>query len=282
VWTGEDVGVVLGLRADRMRQLVAMLTRKALPSEVANDLLMDRQFPMLAFRDHCLASLTSCGDDLDVPLIVPSVRAEQTLGEVVAAAGLTQLRCAERIKATHVTRYFSGHRDEPFPGETRVLVPASLLIDDHEDQPAMRAGRVAKTVVEAIDGGGPDLVVVALANGDVLGHTGLLDAAVAAVEAVDQALGRIFEATRKAGGALFVVADHGNCELMAKPDGRPHHGHTRQRVPFIYASDADNARLRGRGTLEDVAPTILEVLGLERPELMSGRSLRLDAGATEG
>ena len=282
VWTGEDVGMVLGLRPDSSRQLVSMLTRKGLPSEVADDLLMDRHFPMLGFRDHCLATLTSSGDDIDVPVVIPSKRLPQTLGEVVANAGLTQLRCAEAIKATHVTRYFSGHRDEPFSGETRKVVPPSLLIDNYEDKPAMRADRVAKAVVEAIDAGSHDLIVVSLANGDVVGHSGKLDATVEAVEAVDTALGRILEATRKVGGALFVVADHGNCEAMVDAKGRPHRSHTTNRVPFIYANDADDARLGKAGSLQDVAPTVLEVLGIEQPEAMSGRSLRLGDNATEG
>jgi len=274
-WTGEDVGFAFNFRGDRMRQLSAMLTREGLPDEIALDLLQDRHYPVLAFPEHCYATMTHYGDDLKLPVAFPKQTLDQTLGELVAAAGMKQLRCAETEKFPHVTYFFSGGREELFDGETRAVVKSARLVDTYDEKPEMSAPKVGAKVLEGIESGEHDLIVVNFANPDMVGHTGKLDAAVKAVEAVDDAIGKIAEKVRAAGGALIVTADHGNCETMVDAKGRPHTAHTTNPVPFIYLNERDRgATLRQGGRLCDVAPTVLELLELAQPASMSGVSLR--------
>jgi 2,3-bisphosphoglycerate-independent phosphoglycerate mutase len=275
-WTGEDCGVAFNCRGDGMRQLTRMLTRQQLPDEVARDLLMDRRHPVRAFRPHCYLTLTSHAEGLEsVPVAFPPAVVPETLGEVVAAAGLRQLRCGETESADRLTRFLGGGREEPLVGETRVLVPSPRLVDTYEHQPEMSAAKVTARARAAIEQDEADLVVVGYANPDAVGHRGDLGAAIAAVEAVDAAVGELGAAAERVGGALVVTSDHGNCEMMLDEAGKPHCGHTANPVPLLYLSPADpDARLRDGGNLADVAPTVLELLGLERPASMTGRSLR--------
>jgi len=204
------------------------------------------------------------------------------MGEVVAKAGLAQLRIAETEKYAHVTFYFNGGREEPFPGEERILVP-SPKVATYDLKPEMSAFEVTDKLVAAIESGRFDFVVVNYANGDMVGHTGDMAAAIRAVEAVDACLGRLIPAVERAGGAILITADHGNAEMMHDPaTGQPHTAHTSDPVPFILAgAPAENWRLAD-GRLADVAPTALALMGIEKPPEMTGRSLLVPAEAADG
>ncbi len=194
------------------------------------------------------------------------------LGEWVAAHGLTQFRLAETEKYPHVTFFLNGGREVPFPGEDRHMAP-SPKIATYDLQPEMSAGEVSDHLVAAI-AKGYDLIVVNYANPDMVGHTGSLPAAIKACEAVDIGLGRALEALDKAGGAMIVTADHGNCELMVDPvTGGPHTSHTTNPVPVILVGGPAGASLRDGGRLCDLAPTLLALMGLAQPDEMTGRSL---------
>jgi 2,3-bisphosphoglycerate-independent phosphoglycerate mutase len=220
--------------------------------------------------------MTSYADALDVPVAFPKELLTQGFGEICAAAGLRQLRCAESEKFPHVTYFFNGGREEPFDGEERRLVPSPRLVDTYDEKPEMSAPKVAQEVVRAVKSGEFDVIVINFANPDMVGHTGKLEAAVQAVEAVDRAIGEIVVALREAGGALLLTADHGNCETMIDDRGHPHTAHTTSPVPLVYLNEADGgARLREGGSLADVAPTLLDIMGIEPPAAMTGRSLRL-------
>jgi 2,3-bisphosphoglycerate-independent phosphoglycerate mutase len=200
----------------------------------------------------------------------------QTFGEVLAAAGMTQLRIAETEKYAHVTFFFSGGREDAFPGEARILVP-SPKVATYDLQPEMSCPELTEKLVAAIESGAFDAIVCNIANPDMVGHTGILAAAIKAAEAVDVAIGKVAEAVQRVGGALLVTADHGNLELMRDPDtGQPHTSHTVGPVPLVYVGPRQ-AALRAGGALRDIAPTLLDLLGLPQPADMSGRSLLLPA-----
>jgi 2,3-bisphosphoglycerate-independent phosphoglycerate mutase len=212
-----------------------------------------------------------------LPIAYPKESHPNIFPELLARAGLTQFRCAETEKYAHVTYFFNGGREEPFDGEDRKMIPSPKDVSTYDQKPEMAAAQVAQAVVDAIRSDKYDFVLVNFANPDMVGHTGSLDAAIHAVEAVDLGLGAIVEAARAMGGAVIVTADHGNCELMKDPaTGQPHTAHTLNPVPFIYANDRDRSvKLQARGRLCDVAPTMLELLGLPRPAEMTGHSLLL-------
>ena len=196
-----------------------------------------------------------------------------TFGEVVAKAGLKQLRIAETEKYAHVTFFFNGGRETVFPGEERILVP-SPKVKTYDLKPEMSAFEVTDKVVEAIASGRFDVVVINYANADMVGHTGRLDAARAAVEAVDSCLGRLAHAVEEAGGTLVITADHGNAEMMRDPEtGEPHTAHTLNPVPLIFINPPFAIARVAQGRLADVAPTLLELLGLPKPKAMTGRPL---------
>jgi 2,3-bisphosphoglycerate-independent phosphoglycerate mutase len=204
--------------------------------------------------------------------IFPPQSLTKILGEVVAAAGRTQLRSAETEKYPHVTYFLNGGREEPFPGEDRIMVP-SPKVATYDLQPEMSAPELTDKIVAAIDSGKYDLIVLNYANTDMVGHTGSLPAAIKAVETVDAALGRIAEAIERAGGALLVTADHGNCEMMRDPvTGEPHTAHTTNPVP-LFLIGAQNRALVTQGRLADIAPTLLELMDLPKPPEMTGVSL---------
>jgi 2,3-bisphosphoglycerate-independent phosphoglycerate mutase len=190
---------------------------------------------------------------------------------------MTQFRCAETEKYAHVTYFFNGGREEPFAGEERKMLPSPKDVPTYDKKPEMSAAGVASATVAAIESGKFDFVLVNFANPDMVGHTGVLDAAIDAVQAVDAGVGAIVEAARARGGAVLVTADHGNCELMKDPaTGQPHTAHTLNPVPLLYVNDADaNAKLSSGGRICDVAPTMLALLGLPQPAAMTGRNLRL-------
>lgn len=209
--------------------------------------------------------------------ILPPKVLTRVFGEVVADAGLTQLRLAETEKYPHVTFFFNGGEERRYRGEERIMVP-SPKVATYDLQPEMSAREVADRLVEAIEADRFDVVVVNFANPDMVGHTGSLPAAIRAVETVDGCLGRLAEAVRRKGGALLVTADHGNCEMMRDPaTGGPHTAHTLNRVPILLAGGPAGVRSLADGRLADVAPTLLALLGLPQPEEMTGRSLLREA-----
>ncbi len=218
-------------------------------------------------------SMTSYSAELDA--VMPALFAPQTLanglGETVAKAGLAQIHMAETEKYPHVTYFFNGGEETPYPREDRVMVP-SPKVATYDLQPQMSAPELTERAVEAIASGRYDLVVLNFANPDMVGHTGVLSAAIAAVETVDAGLGRIAEAVAQAGGALLVTADHGNCELMVDPEtGAPHTAHTTFPVPVMVIGSEAKGLADGR--LADIAPTLLALLGVPQPAEMTGSSL---------
>jgi 2,3-bisphosphoglycerate-independent phosphoglycerate mutase len=196
-----------------------------------------------------------------------------TFGEVVSRSGLTQLRIAETEKYAHVTFFFNGGREAIFPGEERILVP-SPKVATYDQQPEMSAPEVTDKVIEAIAAHRFDVIVLNYANTDMVGHTGRIDAAVKAVGTVDTCLGRLSEAVERVGGTLVITADHGNAEMMRDPEtDEPHTAHTLNPVPFIVVNAPGAARYIEDGCLSDVAPTLLDLLGLPKPAVMTGHSL---------
>ena len=217
--------------------------------------------------------MTSYSERLDALMDVafPDEAIENGLGAWVADHGLRQFRLAETEKYPHVTFFLNGGREEPFPGEDRAM-PASPKVATYDRAPEMAAAEVTNRLVGAIEGG-YDLVVVNFANPDMVGHTGDLGAAIRACEAVDAGLGRAVRALERAGGTMVVCADHGNCETMIDPEtGGPHTAHTTNPVPVILVGGPEGARLRD-GRLSDLAPTLLALMGVERPAEMTGESL---------
>jgi 2,3-bisphosphoglycerate-independent phosphoglycerate mutase len=221
-------------------------------------------------------TLTAYEQNLPVHVAYPKPpKMTNILADYVAQLGGKQFRCAETEKYPHVTFFFNDYRDEPFPGEDRVVVPSVTDVSTYDQRPEMSAYGIADEVVRRIDSGAYDLVVVNFANGDMVGHTGVLAAAVRAVEHVDVCVGRVLEAVRRQGGAAIVTADHGNCEQMVDPaTGGPHTAHTTYDVELIVADDRHKgATLRTDGRLADIAPTALDLMGLTPPPEMTGRSL---------
>ena len=196
-----------------------------------------------------------------------------TFGEVVSKAGLTQLRIAETEKYAHVTFFFNGGEEKQYPGEDRILVP-SPKVETYDQKPEMSAYEVTDKVVEALENDKYDAVILNFANTDMVGHTGSLEAAIKAVEAVDECVGRIVKVIEEKKGNLLITADHGNAEQMIDyKTGEPHTAHTTNPVPIILITDNPNYKLKENGKLADLAPTMLDLMGLEKPEEMTGESL---------
>ncbi len=261
----DGAGVLsFNFRADRVREILGAI--------------LDANFSGFsrkrAVRVAAAVGMTQYSDELDklMPAIFPSQPLKNILGELVSEAGRTQLRMAETEKYPHVTYFLNGGREEPYRGEDRIMVP-SPKVATYDLQPEMSAPELTDNAVEAINSGKYDLIVLNYANPDMVGHTGNLAAAIKAVETVDACLGRLVEAIQKADGALLVTADHGNCEMMRDPEtGGPHTAHTTNPVPVVLLG-ARNRALVAEGRLADIAPTLLELMGLPKPREMTGASL---------
>ncbi|TKX85709.1 2,3-bisphosphoglycerate-independent phosphoglycerate mutase [Halorubrum sp. SS5] len=258
-----DAVVFFNFRADRARQLVRMLTG----TRPAWEFDLDQP-------DVRMTTMTEYDETFEFPVAFPPQIPENTIGEVVADAGGTQLRIAESEKYPHVTYFLNGGREVEFPGEIRTIVE-SPDVPTYDRQPEMSAPEVTDEAVETIASEDPDLLVLNYANPDMVGHTGDFDAAVEAVEAVDEQLDRLLDAVADAGAHAVVTADHGNADDMGTADD-PHTAHTYNPVPFVYLTpDGDDGgrRVREDGSLCDIAPTLLDLMDRERPAEMTGESL---------
>jgi 2,3-bisphosphoglycerate-independent phosphoglycerate mutase len=265
-------GLAMGnFRADRAREILTALV------DPAFDGFPRPRVPAFAAP----LGLSEYSTDLNqfFRTLFPADKLQNILGELVSAAGLRQLRIAETEKYAHVTFFFNGGREAVYPHEERILVP-SPKVATYDLQPEMSAPELTDKLTAAIRGGTFDFIVVNYANGDMVGHTGILDAAIKAAETIDACLGRVAEAVAETGGCLLVTADHGNAEMMRDPvTHQPHTAHTVGRVPVVLANPPAGIIRLQDGRLADVAPTVLALLGLPQPPEMTGRSLLVAASA---
>lgn len=234
-----------------------------------------KEFPTRPIRVH-YTCMTQYDATLKAPVAYPAQNLNDTLGQVISSAGLRQLRIAETEKYAHVTYFFNGGKEQPNPGEDRVLIP-SPKVATYDLKPEMSAYEVKDEVLRRIDSAKYDLIVLNFANPDMVGHTGIFDAAVKAVETVDACVGFVVDKILEVGGTVLLTADHGNAEKMVdETTGQPHTAHTTNPVPFtLIIDDGIEHRLRDDGILADVAPTALQLLKIKQPEAMTGRSLMI-------
>ncbi len=255
-----DSVIFMNFRPDRARELTWALTGHLPEGHTMDTETLDPDF----------VCTTPYDETLPLPVAFPKEEIRNTLGDFVSARGLKQLRIAETEKYAHVTFFFNGGVERVCPGEDRVLIPSPKEFPTYDLIPEMSAYRVTDECVRRIRSGEYDLVVCNLANCDMVGHTGVMDAAIRAVETVDACVGRIVAAVRETGGVALVTADHGNADCMVAPDGQPHTAHTTNPVPLIAVGP--DVRLRP-GRLADLAPTLLELMGYAQPAEMTGESL---------
>jgi 2,3-bisphosphoglycerate-independent phosphoglycerate mutase len=260
-----DSVVFFNFRSDRARQLVRAMAfedfdgfqRNPSPGRIAMLTMTqyDRTFPF--------------------PVVFPPQSLTGSFAEVLTSESRLNLRVAETEKYPHVSYFFNCGIEKPYPGEDRILVP-SPKVPTYDLQPEMSAKGITDNLVHDVESGKHDVIICNFANADMVGHTGRLDAAIAAVEMIDRCLSRIVKAVREAGGSLIITADHGNAEEMWNAElNEPHTAHTSNPVPVIVVQEANVRRLREGGSLRDIAPTMLGILGLEKPKEMTGQDLRI-------
>lgn len=252
-------------RADRAREILTALLDPAFTGFVRKKTI----------RFAAATGMVEYSDPLNklMTALFPPKAIENGMGEIISRAGLKQLRIAETEKYPHVTFFFNGGREEPYVGEERIVVP-SPKVATYDLQPEMSARGLTDKVVEAIGSGKFDFIVLNYANPDMVGHTGSLEAAIKAVEAIDECLGRLFKAVEKQGGFVLLTADHGNCEHMYNPKTKgPHTAHTLERVPVMLMNGPASVKSLHDGKLADVAPTLLELMGMPKPAVMDGQTL---------
>jgi 2,3-bisphosphoglycerate-independent phosphoglycerate mutase len=280
----EDACICFNFRADRVRQITRALTRNSglnpqagadLPGAADLDTAIPRNRVPKNLHYVCM---TQYDKNFSLPVVIPPESLDNILANVMGQMNLRNLRVAETEKYAHVTYFFNGGVEKPFPGEDRALVP-SPKVATYDLKPEMNAAGIADAVEKAVNDGTFDVLIVNFANADMVGHSGKIEPTVKAVETVDACLGRIEKAIRQKGGAMLITADHGNAEMMIDPEtGGPHTAHTTNPVPFIIvAENGSRFSLRSDGSLRDISPTILGMMGLTQPKEMTGYDLRIDA-----
>jgi 2,3-bisphosphoglycerate-independent phosphoglycerate mutase len=260
----EDSVIFFNFRADRAREMTMALT----------DPKLERPSRSLAPKNLHFVTMTQYDKTFTLPYVLPPEHPDNILANVFAQLNLKNLRVAETEKYAHVTYFFNGGNEKPYPGEERELVP-SPKVATYDLKPEMSAEGITDVVVKAIESGNFDVIVMNFANADMVGHSGKMEPTVRAVETVDGCLDRIYRALRARNGAWLITADHGNAETMIDPVTKgPHTYHTTNPVPFILVTDNPRVKLRSAGALQDIAPTILGILGESQPKEMTGRDLR--------
>ncbi len=257
-----DAALFFNFRPDRARQLTLAFSQPGFA-----------RFPVHRFADFVFATMTKYEEDFANPVLFGPRPQSQTFGEVVAGAGLRQLRLAETEKYAHVTYFFNGGREDVFDGEDRKLIPSDRTVATYDLAPQMRASEITDAAVADLAAHKHDLIVMNYANADMVGHTGVLKATIASCETLDAALGRLEAAVLKAGGILAITADHGNAEDKLDSDGKPLTAHTTNPVPFVLIAPERLGRLADGGALGDIAPTLLPLLGIAAPSAMTGTNL---------
>jgi 2,3-bisphosphoglycerate-independent phosphoglycerate mutase len=279
------VVICFNYRADRVRQVTRVLTRRSgltddpvgsqghgLPKAAE----LDEAIPLHTVPENLhYVCMTQYDKNFKLPVVIPAESMDNLLANLMAQANLRNLRVAETEKYAHVTYFFNGGIEKPFGGEDRALVP-SQKVATYDLAPEMSAAGIADAVIKAVNDTAFDVVIVNFANADMVGHSGKMEPTIKAVETVDTELGRIYQAVRQRGGALLVTADHGNAEMLIDPEtGGPHTAHTTNPVPFLLVTeDGRKVGVRDGGSLRDISPTMLGLLGLERPDQMTGGDLR--------
>jgi len=282
-----DACICFNFRADRVRQITRALTRNSgLNEQGGSDLPGAADLDATIPRDRVPKNLhyvcmTQYDKNFSLPAVIPPESLANILANVMASQKMRNLRVAETEKYAHVTYFFNGGVEQPFPGEDRILVP-SPKVATYDLKPEMSAAGIADAVVKATEEGTFDVMIVNFANADMVGHSGKIEPTVKAVETVDACLERIEKVVRAKGGAMLITADHGNAELMVDPaTGGPHTAHTTNPVPFIVvAENAKQFTLKAGGSLRDISPTLLGMLGVDEPKEMTGKDLRVFAKTT--
>ena len=278
----EDSCICFNFRADRVRQITRALTRNSgLNDQAGRDLPGADDLDATIPRDRVPKKLhyvcmTQYDKKFSLPVVILPESLNNILANVMGQMNMRNLRVAETEKYAHVTYFFNGGVEQPFPGEDRIVVP-SQKVATYDLKPEMSAAGIADTVVKAVDGGTFDVIIVNFANADMVGHSGKIDPTIKAVETVDACLGRIEIAVRARAGAILITADHGNAEMMIDPaTGGPHTAHTTNPVPLIViAENSKQFTLKAGGSLRDISPTILGMLNVPEPKEMSGSDLRV-------
>lgn len=261
VKNGDSV-IFFNFRPDRARQLTLAFDGDAAAG-----------FQTKKYDDLLFATMTKYDETYPNPVLFGPRPQFDTFGEIVANAGLKQLRLAETEKYAHVTYFFNGGREEQFPGEDRKLIASDRSVPTYDLAPAMRAREITAYAIECIDERKYDVIIMNYANADMVGHTGKWEPTIESVQILDECLQRLADAVVKAGGLLAITADHGNAEEKLDPDGNPLTAHTTNPVPFILVGERDDVKLQSGGKLGDVAPTLLTIMGLPIPSAMTGTNL---------
>src|SRR5258708_19821567 len=278
----EDSCICFNFRADRVRQITRALARDSgLNQQDGRDLPgaddLDAAIPRGRVPNNLrYVCMTQYDKNFSLPIVIPPESMDNILANMMGQATLRNLRVAETEKYAHVTYFFNGGVEQPFPGEDRIMIQ-SPKVATYDLKPEMSAAGIADVVVKATEEGTFDVMIVNFANADMVGHSGKIEPTVRAVETVDACLDRIEKAVRAKGGAMLITADHGNAEMMIDPaTGGPHTAHTTNPVPFIVVSeDAQKFSLRADGSLQDISPTVLGMLGFDQPKEMTGHNLRV-------